>query len=135
MRSELAWSLIDPKPVFLYDPKYDAHITIWNGVAMTRTYALMIYSVFWCNIYPSPSQKKAAWDEYIRIYRSGGFKTRDWDNIINDIQPEQLHNRLSAMMVIKDPMFLMRLKNKYSAKDALSWFLPSKEIVDKNIKI
>jgi hypothetical protein len=86
-------------------------------------------------MHPSPSQKKAAWDEYIRIYRSGGFKTRDWDNIINDIYPNQLFTKLMSFMVARDQRFLANLKNKYSAKDALSWFLPSKEIVDKNIKI
>lgn len=134
MRTELAWSLIDQKPVFLYDPEYDAHLVFWNGVAMTRSYALLIYSKVWCEIYPSPSQKHAAWNEYLKIYRSGGFKTKTWDVIVR-YDHDVMTNRFISFLTKNDPKFLIKLKEKYTAKEALSWFLPSRELVDKNIKI
>lgn len=135
MRTELAWSLIDQKPVFLYDPEYDAHLVFWNGVAMTRSYALLIYSKVWCEIYPSPSQKSTAWREYIQVYRSGAFKTKAWDNLILNYHPDVMINQFISFLVMNDPKFLIKLKEKYTAKEALSWFLPSRELVDKNIKI
>lgn len=131
MRSEAAWSYLDPRPVCLYDPKYDAHLAFWNGVAMTRSYALMIYGTAWCNIYYPESQKKAAWDEYQTIYRSGGFGTRAWDSLLENKSHIDFHNSLTSFIVKKDSKFFQKLKERYTAKEALAWFLPSKELTTK----
>ena len=131
MRSEAAWSYLDPRPVCLYDPKYDAHLVFWNGTAMTRSYALMIYGTTWCNIYYPESQKKSAWDEYQKIYRSGGFGTREWDSLLENKSYIDFHNSLASFIVKKDSKFFQKLKERYTAKEALAWFLPSKELTSK----
>ena len=131
MRSEVAWSYLDPKPMCLYDPKYDAHLVFWNGIAMTKSYALMIYGTLWCNIYYPESQKIAAWDEYQKIYRSGGFGTRDWDSLLERKSHLDFVNTLVNFIAIKDTNFFKKLKENYTAKEALSWFMPSKELTPK----
>lgn len=130
MRSEAAWSYLDPKPICLYDPKYDAHLAYWNGIAMTRTYALMIYSTTWLQIYPTDTQRQAAFDEYNRIYRMGGFGTRAWDTQIGNRSYHGFYNYLASLICKKDSKFLTNLKEQYHAKQALGWFMPGKELVD-----
>lgn len=127
MRSEAAWSYLDPKPLCVYDPKHDAHLVFWNGIVMTRSYALMIYGTAWCSIYYPESQKIAAWKEYQRIYRSGGFDHRSWDGLLERKSYHDFTNSLINFMVMKDKTFFIKLKEKYTAKEALSWFMPSKE--------
>lgn len=128
MRSEAAWSYISPIPIQIYDKKFDAHLVFWNGVAMTRTYALLIYSQLWLNIYPTLSLKKAAYEEYDKIYRAGGFHTRDWDSLLGMIFDYNLQTHLIRFLNNKDSKFLTKLTEQYSSKDALNWFVPSKEI-------
>ena len=78
MRSELSWSLLDPKPVLLYIPSNDEYICYWNGIAMTHIMALnMALEPF--GIYATPEMKTAMEQSYRRIYYSGGFDTRAWD--------------------------------------------------------
>lgn len=128
MRSEAAWSYLDPKPICIYDPKYDAHLVYWNGVGMTRSYALMIYSSVWMQLYFPDSAKKVAWEEFNKIYRSGAFSTRAWDHTIDSKDWSNFHNLLIKFISKKDPNFFTQLKAKYSPDQAISWFLPSKEI-------
>ena len=131
MRSETAWSYLDPKPVCLYDPKFDAHLVYWNGIGMTRSYALIIYCIAWMNSYPPESQKQAAWIEYNRIYRLGGFQTRAWDRIIDSYDHSNFHSALTSYISKKNPKFLYDLKDKFTAKEAFEWFMPSKELTSK----
>lgn len=128
MRSEAAWSYLDPRPICVYDPKFDAHLVYWNGVAMTRSYALMIYSINWMNFYPPESQKFAAWKEYNKIYRSGGFLTRTWDHVVDTYDHITFQPILANYLNKKDPKFLYNLKSKFTAQEAFNWFLPSKEL-------
>lgn len=131
MRSEVAWSYLDPKPMCLYDPKYDAHLVFWNGIAMTRSYALMIYGTIWCNIYYPDSQKFAAWEDYQRIYRSGGFGTRAWDTLLDKKFHTEMIPTLTRYIAKGDATFFAKLKEKYTAKEAMTWFMPSKELTSK----
>lgn len=134
MRSEVAWTYIDPKPVFLYDPKYNIHLAFWNGISMTRSYALMIYGEIWCNMYSTESQKIAAFEEYNRAYRAGAFGTRAWDNVVQDQGYTGMHKHLMHLLTKKNPKFLVDLKSKYSPQEALNWFLLSRAIIDKGVK-
>lgn len=128
MRSEAAWSYLDPRPICLYDPKYNAHLVYWNGVALTRTYALIIIETVWMNIYPTDHQRQVAWNEYQRIYRSGGFQTRSWDKIIDNQDYYQFYRKFIQYICAKNTKFFSNLKEQYDAKTALSWFLPGKEL-------
>ena len=130
MRSEASWSLLDPRPVCFYDQEYDAHLVYWNGVLMTRTYAVMIYSNLWLNMYATRSMKKSAWEEYNRVYRSGGFRTREWDSIVDSFDENNFHNQLINFInkgKKHSDLFLNRLRSQYTAQEALSWFFPGKE--------
>lgn len=128
MRSEAAWSHLDPKPICLYDPRYDAHLTYWNGVATTRSIALLIYAQIWTKMFPSESQRLAAFEDFLRIYRAGGFGTRAWDKQVNSRTAYSFHTYVCGLINAKDPNFLSRLEEKYTPQEALAWFMPSKEL-------
>ncbi len=131
MRSEAAWSHLDPKPICLYDPKYDAHLTYWNGVATTRSIALLIYAQMWTKMYPTESQRAAAFEDFLRIYRAGGFGTRAWDRQINARTAYSFYDYIAMLIVAKDQKFLIRLRDQYSPQEALAWFMPSKELTSR----
>jgi hypothetical protein len=131
MRSEAAWSYLDPKPICLYDSKYDAHLVYWNGIATTRSIALLIYSQVWTKMHPTESQRLAAFEDFIRIYRAGGFGTRAWDRQINSRDYYSFYTYISQLITAKDGKFLLRLQEQYSPQEALAWFMPSKELTAK----
>ena len=128
MRSESAWSFLDSRPICIYDEKYHAHLAFWNGVGMTRTYAIIIYGMTWLNLFPSLSQREEAFAEYNRIYRSNGFGTRDWDSQLRDMNSYTFPNYLMKLICRNDISFLQELSKKYDQKTALSWFMPMNEI-------
>ena len=77
------------------------------------------------------SVKEQAWLEFNRIYRSNGFKTKDWDKIIENCNFDDFPNKLIKFLTKSNKNFLRDLREKYSPQEALSWFLPSKENVVK----
>lgn len=135
MRSDAAWSLLDPRPHFIYYPKYDAHIVYWNGIAMTKAYALMIYSSYWLKSYSTRSQKLAAAREYKKIYLAGGFGHQNWDQIIEEKLPYGMVNYLVKEICRNSPKFLIDLVDRYTAAEALNWFMTHREHIDKTEKI
>lgn len=78
MRSELSWSLLDPKPVLLYLTNCDEYICYWNGIALTHTMALNI-ALEPFGIFATPEMKSVMEKEYRKIYYANGFDTRAWD--------------------------------------------------------
>lgn len=132
MRSEISWSYISDRPVFVYDTHYDAHLCYWNGVAMTRAYALIIIGSAFFGIFPSASQRAAAWKDYLRVYKSGAFATREWDDIVhgNNYNFEyNFHQRLMNWITKSNSKFFVELRNKYTPQQALSWLKSSSELV------
>lgn len=83
MRSEQSWSVLDPRPVLLYLPTVDEYIVYWNGYVMTHSQALCL-AMETFGIYATPEMKSAMDSTYNRIYFSGGFQTRSWDNIVKN---------------------------------------------------
>lgn len=128
MHSEAAWSHIAPTPVFVYDPEYDAYLCFWNGVAMTRTYALIIYSWHWLNIMPSYSQREVAMDEFSRLYRAGAFRTREWDEVVDRENWISYHTLLSKL-IDTDNTFFPTLVKQYNAKQMLEYFKYNRETI------
>jgi hypothetical protein len=131
MRSEAAWSYLDPKPICLYDPKYDAHLVYWNGIATTKSIALMIYAQVWTKMYPTESQRQAAFEDFNRIYKAGGFGTRAWDQQINARGYYSFYDYISKLIAAKDSKFFNKLREQYSPQEALAWFMPSKELTSR----
>ncbi len=81
MRSELTWSLMDPKPILVYIEHLDEYLVYWNGIAMTHSMALCM-SMEYIGIYPTPEMKIFLEKNYEKIYYAGGFGTRKWDEIV-----------------------------------------------------
>jgi hypothetical protein len=129
MYDAAAWSLISPVPFNVYIARNDAHITYWNGVTMTQTYARMIAGTTWFNLYYDDSTKLAAFDEYNRLYRSGTFYTRKWDELLESKDHYSLLSSLTNYLVMRDKKFLNSLREKYTPQQALAWFLPSTEYI------
>lgn len=123
MRSECSWSLLSDRPVIFYDEHYDAHLCYWNGVGMTKTYALLIVSSGFFNMHPNDSQKMHAWNEYERVYRAGAFHTKDWDTLLEWTAPASaMHGYLQSLITKNDQYFLKNLRDKYTPQQALGWF-------------
>lgn len=125
MRDDCAWSLLDPRPLVIYDSTWDAHLCFWNGVGMTRSSALLIYSQMWLNSYAALSARTAAYDEYKRLYLAGAFHTTDWDKTLY-LTPAMLHSRLISLICKKDQNFFENLSSKWTAPQALQWFSNSR---------
>lgn len=126
LESAQAWSLIDKKPVSVYSTKYDAHLVYWNGIAMTRTYALLIISTEWMKMYHTASVKEAAWKEYNRLYRLGAFGHYDWDATISRVSFHSFIGYLTNQITKNDTM-IDELLLLYTPQDALMWLDPVSE--------
>lgn len=134
MTSELSWSLLDPKPVLVYNKQYGANICCWNGIMMTRTYALIVVANQWNNIMPIASVSYAAWQEFTRLYSLGVFAPADWDNYMSTAQFNRHHLYLEKQLTANNPEFLMSLKKQYTAPQAIGWFLNSRQLtIEHNI--
>ena len=100
MRSELSWSVLDPKPVLLYIRNSDEYICYWNGIAMTHTMAMnMALEPF--GIFATPEMKTSMEQDYRRIYYAGGFDTRAWDFKVSESPIYPYVKRLMAEHIKK----------------------------------
>ncbi len=114
MRSEHAWSLLDPKPVSLYLHAVDEYIVYWNGVVMPHSMALcMAMENF--GVWPTPEMKTAMEKDYERIYYSRGFDTRAWDSKVSS---SPIYPYLKRIM--QD--HLRKVLEGREARDVLGWF-------------
>jgi hypothetical protein len=114
MRKEQAWSLIDPKPVLVYIETLDDYIVYWNGIVMPHTMALCM-AMERLGVWPTPEMKNAMEATYGRIYYSGGFQTRAWDQKVDN---SSVYPYLKRIM----KEHLDRLLENRPASDILGWF-------------
>lgn len=122
MRSELAWTHISPLPIIIRDKKTNIDLCLWNGVCLTRNYGRLITGTVWCSIYWPNSVKETAWQEYQKAYYANAFLTRKWDSIVENQSAETFLSWITRTVSSKDKEFWIKLKSKYSAFEALSWF-------------
>jgi len=118
MRSENAWSLLDPKPVLLYLQSLDEYIVYWNGIAMTHSMALCMTMEHY-GVWATPEMKTSLEKNYERVYYANGFKTRAWDHLVSSIP---VYPYLKKIM--QD--HLNKVLEDKEAKDVLGWFNYSK---------
>jgi len=116
MRSEQAWSLLDPRPVLLYLSNLDEYIVYWNGVVMPHKMALCM-SMEHFGIWATPEMKTAMEKDYERIYYAGGFQTRAWDR---KVAGSPLYPYLKRIM--QDHLKKVITEKGTEAKDVLAWF-------------
>lgn len=114
MRSEHAWSLLDPRPVLLYLPNLDEYIVYWNGIVMTHSMALCM-TMEHMGIYATPEMKTALERNYDKIYYSNGFETRAWDD---RVQASPVYPYLKRIM----SEHLNKVLEGKDPRDTLSWF-------------
>lgn len=120
MRSELSWSVLDPKPVLLYVKNSDEYICYWNGISMTHTMAMnMALEPF--GIFATPEMKTAMEKEYRRIYYAGDFDTRAWDFKVSESPIYPYVRRLMAEHIKK-----VITEQKRPIAEVLGWFDYSK---------
>ena len=122
MRTETSWSFISPTPLLFHDQKTNIDLCFWNGVGITRNYGRMLTGTIWCNIYYPITVKKAAWDEYKRAYLANAFLTTAWDDVLDNFNESSFLTFIPKLICKKDTQFFKRLKDKYSAQEAMSWF-------------
>jgi len=116
MRSELSWSVLDPKPVLLYIRNSDEYICYWNGIAMTHTMAMnMALEPF--GIFATPEMKTSMEQDYRRIYYAGGFDTRAWDFKVSESPIYPYVKRLMAEHIKKTIA-----EQKRPIAEVLGWF-------------
>lgn len=116
------WSTMVNHPLCYYDPHYDAHMCAWSGVIMTRTFAMLIVSANWMNMFPNDSQKSAAEREFHRLVALGAL---NWP----DDAPTYYHvmNKLTHSLNNNPQSGFNQAKERLGAKKAMAWFLPQAE--------
>lgn len=132
--SEKAWTFLDPKPIVIYESKYDTYICYWNGVGLTRSYALMIWAEIWCSVYSGQSAKDVAFKEFEKLYKSNGFEHKNWDDSLSKHNSNSYYSFIKHLITKSDIYFFKKLKDNYSAKEVLGWFDPNKTIVKNTIR-
>ena len=118
-----SWSVLTKLPVPVYVEPYDAHLVYWNGVATTRTYAMLIIMTTWSNMYHTYSVKESAWKEFNRIYRLGAFGHYDWNDRIAGNNHHSMPSYIKNL-IDKGDSFIEGLRNGYSPSEALGWLTP-----------
>jgi hypothetical protein len=125
----LAWSLIDPRPIFFYHPRSDSHLVFWQGIMMTRDYALMITGREWRLNRINLKMHRNAYAEFIRAYRLAAFGSQHWDSIIAEKNPHGYYALLQKLLLKRNPNLLTDLAKQYTVKQALEWFRSDNEQV------
>jgi hypothetical protein len=124
-----AWSLIDQRPIFFYHPRSDAHLVFWQGIMMTRDYALMITGREWRLNKISLKMHRNAYAELIRAYRLEAFGHQQWDAILNEVDHRRYYGLIRRFLLSRNPNLLTDLKKQYTVKQALEWFQADNEQV------
>jgi hypothetical protein len=134
MNNNLAWSLLDPKPIMALDLDYDAHLCFWNSHVITRTYARMIIATAWSNIFHTPAVKISAQQEMMKYISLGVF----------DQYPSECYSVKSYKIdsfngiftrVFSDKEFLQKLKSQYDPMQAFTWTMQEPAILVKREKV
>lgn len=119
IHSESSWSRITDTPVFVYDPKYDAHLCYWRGIQMTRSYAHIIIAMNWFEMSPSAAHFTAAYDEHKRLMLCGVMNSTDY-------------SEKSTHYALMQELELEPIIKQYTPQQAFAWMLNEHEIVIKN---
>lgn len=122
MKTELSWSLIDPKPVIKYVPQCDDYIVLWNGIILPHKMALC-FAMTKFGIYATPEMKRELEKNYRKLYYANAFQTRKWDGVMDD--------RKSVFSYLNNVMttHVNDVTEKYTAQEVLSWFDYSRAVM------
>ena len=123
MRDDLiSWSLIAPTPQCYYHVKSRSHIVYWQGIAMTRSHAMMIVQEAWLSSYASPTMKEEAYNQLKRAYLLGAFGHVPWGYTIQHMDANTHLSQLRKWIKRQNPVLLGNLTRDHSIKTAMGWF-------------
>lgn len=122
MHSEAMWSNLDDRPVFVFDPAYNAHLCYWSGIAMTRSFAAIIIGQEFWGILPTRSVVEAAWQEHARLCLAGAYGDVKWHDALYN-NKLNFHRYLQRCIKSRDENLFERLTRRYTPEEALLWLL------------
>jgi hypothetical protein len=127
----IPWSLLNPAPLCYYHESTRSHVVYWQGVAMTRLHAMILVQEFWIQTFATPQMKMYAFNEFKRMYYTGGFGKVNWHNL-NEMTQDNYMAALRKFIQRHDPERIPNLVKNYDIKEAMMWFSPNNEeiIVD-----
>lgn len=120
-QSVYAWSILCPTPIYCYDEATCSDIVYWQGIAMTRVYALMLVQEHWALSYATPTMKECAFKQFKQYYYSGAFGDVNWERTMNNIDHNDYLSRLRKWIVNNNPNLFIELTKNYSFKEAMMW--------------
>jgi hypothetical protein len=85
---------------------------------------MLIVTGQWMNLFPNTSQKDAVEAEYRRLVKLGALKS---DTISDNDTYIEITRILKYKLHNGSKKFFNDLLDKYSSKEAMSWFLPQAE--------
>jgi hypothetical protein len=131
---ELTWSRLDIRPILVFDPNLNVHLCYWNGVSMTRSAALGLYSSFYLKIKISAKDLAVIEEDLKRALVSGALDREEgiWKEFMRrwDQQPirTSFFSLLSQCVNGQEDMFEL-LRERYTNKEILDFFREDRMIV------
>jgi len=120
-QSVYAWSILSPTPIYCYDEETCSDIVYWQGIIMTRVYALMLIQENWAQSYSTPTMKDSAFKQFKQYYYSGAFGDVNWDRTIYNTDPTDYLSRLRKWVLKNNNNLFIELTQTYSFKEAMLW--------------
>lgn len=118
--TELAWSLLDDRPLIVEDEETSLRLCCWAGVPMDFKTGLLIYARCVINIGIGSTMAEAAAQDFEQAHALGFF---DHD-IAVEYDRDSYYNGVMTLMNRRSPEIFLRLK-KYQPQDLLACFMQS----------
>ena len=118
-----SWSLLDPRPICFYEPHTGTDLCVWNGVYMTRTQAMMIACEKYMGIWPTPTMKNRAWNEFVKAYFANAFGHKNWTGTLTKVNHGSDHYNMLKRMLVGH----LNKMQDYTGPEVMSWFNYQKE--------
>ena len=111
------FSLLDHKPVLIYNDTYDDWFACWQGVRMTGRQAFVIASELLYSARITPEMRYNLETHFKSLYYANAFNTRQWDNVVEtmettNVQRSILTRRLNKQQVTFDKTEVLGWFNK-----------------------
>ena len=112
--SEMAWSVVDPRPVLKYISSIDDYVVFWKGTVMPHSIALNL-ALEPAGIYPTPAMKAAMADTYRRFFYSGALGSRQWEDVaVKGLVYGRMRQALES--------HIRQLHEQHETQEILGWF-------------
>ena len=119
-QSVYAWSILSPTPIYCYDEATASDIVYWQGMVMTRVYALMLIQEWWAQSYATPTMKVCAFKQFKQYYNSGAFGNVKWQSMDNT-DPTDHMTKMRKWILKQNANLFTELTQTYSFKEAMLW--------------